>query len=122
MSAFTRSGHTYSLSRQGLLPSGEVLVVAIWREFGALLGCHLVAALAVPLIQDVLQSGAIAGRNGHGFAWLPAIVQSGRLLPPASPGRERYSGGATLNHPNAIHAQERKTSFELRAQFVDVET
>ena len=41
----------------------------------------LVAALTVPLIQDVLQSGAIGARNGHWFAWLPAIVQSGRLLP-----------------------------------------
>jgi apolipoprotein N-acyltransferase len=41
----------------------------------------LVAALTVPLIEDVLQFGAIAARNGHWFAWLPAIAQSVRLLP-----------------------------------------
>jgi hypothetical protein len=41
----------------------------------------LVAALSVPLIQDVLQSGVIGARNGHWFFWLAALAYAPRLLP-----------------------------------------
>ena len=55
----------------------------------------LVAALAVPLIPDVLQSGVIGAKNGHWFAWLPALAQSLRLLPLA------FARGRPLNIPRA---------------------